>query len=213
MKHCLGVLALVLMAAPAGSHPHVFVETALRFDINDQSEITGVTVTWTYDDFFTLLILEDMRLDPDGDGQLTDAELDELFGFDLVEWPPGFEGDLYVTSNGEKIEMPRPRPVGIAVEDGLITATHSRDIPNVPIEGAKIQQYDPTYYVAYDVSQGVTTTAPGCDATVTDPDQAAAQAAVDKELDGGSMEDIFNEMLVGVHFSDTITLSCAPPSN
>lgn len=191
----------------------MFVETALRFDINDQSEITGVTVTWTYDDFFTLLILEDMRLDPDGDGQLTDAELDELFGFDLVEWPPGFEGDLYVTSNGEKIEMPRPRPVGIAVEDGLITATHSRDIPNVPIEGAKIQQYDPTYYVAYDVSQGVTTTAPGCDATVTDPDQAAAQAAVDKELDGGSMEDIFNEMLVGVHFSDTITLSCAPPSN
>ena len=48
---------------------------------------------------------------------------------------------------------------------------------------------------------------------MTDPDQAAAQAAVDKELDGGSMEDIFNEMLVGVHFSDTITLSCAPPSN
>lgn len=48
---------------------------------------------------------------------------------------------------------------------------------------------------------------------MTDPVQAEAQAAVDKELDGGSMEDIFNEMRVGIHFSDSITMSCASPSN
>jgi ABC-type uncharacterized transport system substrate-binding protein len=213
MRHAFCALALGLVAAPLGAHPHIFVETALRFEVNDAREITGVTVTWTYDDFFTLLILEDYGLDSDGDGELTEDELDTLFGFDLIEWPEGFEGDLYVYRNGEKIEMPRPRPTGIAVEDGFITATHYREIPPVAIEAIEVLQYDPTYYVAYDVSQGVTLTDPGCTATVTDPDQAAAQAAVEEELDGGSMEDIFNEMRVGIHFSDSITMSCAPASN
>lgn len=213
MKHALCALALGLVAAPLGAHPHIFVETALRFEVNDQREVTGVTVTWTYDDFFTLLILEDMGLDSDGDGELTEAELDTLFGFDLIEWPEGFEGDLYVYSNGEKIEMPRPRPIGIAVEGGFITATHFREIPPVAIEAIEVLQYDPTYYVSYDVSQGVSLTDPDCSATVTDPDQAEAQAAVEKELNGGSMEDIFNEMRVGIHFADTVTMSCAPPSN
>ncbi|MCR9111405.1 DUF1007 family protein [Marivita sp. XM-24bin2] len=213
MKHAVCALAFGLIAAPLGAHPHIFVETALRFEINDDREVTGVTVTWTYDDFFTLLILEDYGLDSDGDGTLTDAELDTLFGFDLIEWPEGFEGDLYVYANGEKIEMPRPRPIGIAVEDGYITATHYRDIPPVAVEAIEVLQYDPTYYVSYDVSQGVSLTDPGCTATVTDPDQAAAQAAVEKELNGGSMEDIFNEMRVGIHFADTVTMSCAPPSN
>ena len=207
MRHALCALALTLTAAPLGAHPHIFVETALRFEVNDAREVTGVTVTWTYDDFFTLLILEDYGLDSDGDGELTEAELDTLFGFDLIEWPEGFEGDLYVYRNGEKIEMPRPRPIGIAVEDGFITATHYREIPPVAVEAIEVLQYDPTYYVAYDVSQGVTLTDSGCTATVTDPDQELAQAAVDEELDGGSMEDIFNEMRVGIHFSDTITMS------
>jgi ABC-type uncharacterized transport system substrate-binding protein len=213
MKHAFCALVIGLVAAPLGAHPHIFVETALRFEVNEQREVTGVTVTWTYDDFFTLLILEDMGLDADGDGELTESELDTLFGFDLVEWPEGFEGDLYVYSNGEKIEMPRPRPIGIAVEGGVITATHFREIPPVAVEAIEVLQYDPTYYVSYDVSQGVSLTDPGCTATVTDPDQAAAQEAVEQELNGGSMEDIFNEMRVGIHFADTVTMSCAPPSN
>ncbi|MFA8385713.1 MAG: DUF1007 family protein [Pelagibaca sp.] len=213
MKHALCALALGLVAAPLGAHPHIFVDTALRFEINEAREVTGVTVTWTYDDFFTLLILEDYGLDPDGDSTLTKAELDTLFGFDLIEWPPGFEGDLYVYSYGEKIEMPRPKPIGIAVENGMITATHYREIPAVPVEAVEILQYDPTYYVAYDVSQGVTATDPDCTAKITEPDQAAAQEAVDRELNGGSMEDIFDEMRVGIHFSDSITISCAPHSN
>ncbi len=213
MKYAYCALALGLVAAPLGAHPHIFVDTALRFEVNDQSEVTGVTVTWTYDDFFTLLILEDYGLDPDGDSVLTEAELDQLHGFDLIEWPEGFEGDLYVYSNGQKIEMPRPRPVGVSVEDGFITATHFREIPAVPTEGLEVLQYDPTYYVAYDVTQGVTLTEPDCTATVTDPNQEEAQAAVQAELDGGSMEDVFNEMRVGVHFSDTVTISCAQPSN
>lgn len=213
MKHILCALGLGLLAAPLSAHPHMFVDTGMTFEVDDRSRITGVTMSWTYDDFFTLLILEDYGLDPDGDGDLTKDELEILHGFDLIEWPEGFEGDLYLYSNGDKIEMPRPTPLSVAVENGQITAVQHRVIPPVPTDGLEILQYDPTYYVAYDVTQGVSFDRPGCSATVTDPDQAAAQAAIEKELDGGSMEDIFNEMRVGIHFSDRITVTCAQASN
>ena len=42
-------------------------------------------------------------------------------------------------------------------------------IPPVPTAGLEILQYDPTYYVAYDVTQGVTFSRPDCSATITDP--------------------------------------------
>jgi ABC-type uncharacterized transport system substrate-binding protein len=213
MKYLVCAFGIGLFAAPLGAHPHMFVDTGLKFEVNDASQITGVTMTWTYDELFTLLILEDYELDSDGDGVLTEAELDVLYGFDLIEWPEGFEGDLYVYSNGDKIEMPRPTPVSVSVENGQITATHYREIPPVGTDGVEILQYDPTYYVAYDVTQGVTFSRPDCRATISDPDQAAAQAAIEKELGGGSMEDVFNEMRVGIHFSDRISVTCASPSN
>ncbi|MFP7570239.1 DUF1007 family protein [Marivita sp. S2033] len=200
-----------LFASPLGAHPHIFVDTALRFEVNDADEVTGVTVTWIYDDFFTLLIFEDMGLDPDGDAVLTPAELEQLHGFDLIEWPEGFEGDLYVTSGGDPVALPRPRPIGIAVEEGRIVATHYRDIPSVPTDDIEILQYDPTYYVAYDVSQGVSFSRPDCRAAVAEADAAAAQAMVEKEL--GNMDEIYNEMRIGIHFSDRIAITCEPRSN
>ena len=30
--------------------------------------VTAIRVTWTYDDFYTLMIMEERGLDPDGDG-------------------------------------------------------------------------------------------------------------------------------------------------
>ena len=212
MKQLLFVLSALLVAAPLHAHPHVWVDTAMRFEVNEDAEITGVTMTWAYDDFFTLLIFEDMGLDADADGKLTEAELDELFGFDLVHWPEGFEGDLYLYSNGDKIEMPRPRPIGIAVEDGRIVATHFREIPRVPTDGLEIMQYDPTYYVAYDVSQGVSFTDPACTAQVADPDPTVAEEALAEALQTPS-EDIFLEIEMGIYYADRINISCASPSN
>ncbi|MCL3880915.1 DUF1007 family protein [Marivita sp. GX14005] len=212
MKRLLSIAALGMLAPPALAHPHVFVDTALRFEIDENARITGVTMTWAYDDFFSLLILEDMGLDPDGDGVLTEAELQSLHGFDLVEWPDGFEGDLYIFSHGDKIEMPRPEPIGVAIEDGRIVSVQYREIPAVPAEGLEILQYDPTYYVAYTVSQGISFTAPDCAAQVTEADRAAAEAEVEKEL-GRSMDDIFDEMEVGIHFADRISVTCSARSN
>ena len=132
-----------------GAHPHVFVDVALRFQGDGQGRLTGVEVTWSYDDFFSLLILSDMGLDPDGDGRLTEDELAKLKGFDLEEWPEGFEGDLYIHAGGEKIALDHPEPTGVALEDGRIVATHRRGFGPVSADGLRVEPYDPTYFVDY----------------------------------------------------------------
>lgn len=194
----------VPLAAPA--HPHVFVDTQLHFQINDKAEVTGVEMVWSYDDFFSLLIFEDMGLDKDGDGALTQAELEQLMGFDLIEWPAGFEGDLYLASAGRKIAMERPRPTGIASKSGRITSTQYRPIPNVPVKDLVIRQYDPTFYVAYNLD-GRVSAPDGCEVQVNAADLDAAAQAKQNALDT-IPEDQFEEMEIGIHYADEVRITC-----
>ena len=207
---CLSLIAPGLaLPVPLAAHPHIFVDTTLRLSTDAQGRATGIEVTWVYDDFFSLLIFEDMALDADGDAQLTEAELKELWGFDMIEWPPGFEGDLYVhDANGIKIELGFPVVTSIDVIDGRIVASHRRDIPPTPADGLRIRQYDPTFYVAYEVTGGLAVTPP-CKAAITKPD--LDQAAEEKLAELARIpEDRFEVMEVGHLYADRILVTCAP---
>ena len=80
-------LTLGLVTAPiAGvAHPHVFVDTQLRVVVGNDGVFKGVEVTWTYDDFYSLLLLSDYGLDNDGDGKLN--KNDSLVGEVKVDGP------------------------------------------------------------------------------------------------------------------------------
>ena len=199
------VLPCLLAASGAAAHPHVFTDTELRVFIEDGRAV-AVEVTWTYDDFFSLLIFEDMGLDPDGDTQLTEEELARLRGFDLEVWPEGFEGDLYAYAAGEKVALGHPEVTGIAVEDGRIVSRHVRSLPDVPAGTLEMLQYDPTYYVAYTLVPPVATEG-GCEARVTPHDPEAAAAALEKEMTTVP-EDMFEQVLIGVHYADRIGFAC-----
>lgn len=212
MRRGLAPLCFLALAIPAqdiAAHPHVFVDTELRVFV-ENGRAVAVEVTWAYDDFFSLLIFEDMGLDPDGDAVLTEAELDDLRGFDLEVWPEGYEGDLYAYAGGEKTALGFPEVTGIAVENGRIVSRHVRSLPDVPVETLELLQYDPTYYVAYTLTQPVVVEG-GCSSTVTPHDPDAAAEAVEKEMNT-IPEDMFEEMMVGIHFADRIGFTCETSS-
>ncbi|MDU8912016.1 DUF1007 family protein [Aestuariicoccus sp. MJ-SS9] len=207
MTRLLTAFLCLCMAPMAWAHPHIFVDTQLRIHVDADGLAHKVEMTWHYDDFFTLLILEDEGLDPDADGLLTPEEEARLKGFDLEVWPEGFEGDLYVFSGDRKLDLPRPEPVSATVENGRIVSTQTRDIPPSPIADLTIRQYDPTYYVAYTVREVVVFFA-DCQTEIAAPDLAAADAAVKKELDT-MPEDMFEIMKPGAHYAQTIRFQCA----
>lgn len=209
MRFCLSVLALALSSTAAGAHPHIFVDSAVLVDTNDSQEVTGVTVSWAYDEFFTLLLFEDMGLDPDGDGVLTDAETAELQGFELANWPSDYEGDLYLTRDGAPVALGPPEPRGVHLVKGRILSNHYRPlVAPVAADGLRIAQYDPTYYIAYTLSRGVLIDEP-CEATVTDPDLDDVAREMKQEL-ATIPEDGMTELLAGHLYAQQVTISCAP---
>ena len=149
----LAPFVLTLWAAPLAAHPHVFIDTQLSLVADDQGQLTHVRVTWEYDALYSLLVTEDMGLDADGDGALTETELATLNGFDM-QWVDGFNGDLVLSAEASNIALSGPTEIATQFDNGQITTMHTRALETAIPAGTAltIKPYDATYYTAYDLS-------------------------------------------------------------
>lgn len=212
----MAFLLSCLAAGPALAHPHVWIDTRVEVILNDRNEATGLRISWTYDDLYSLYIVGDMGLDPDWDGKLTAEEEARLSGFDMA-WLDGFEGDTYALMAGAPLKLSGPRDWTAGYAGGKITSTHVRDFAApVPVgaEPLVIQAYDPGYYTAYSIdTQVVLTGGAGCTAQVFEPDLDAADAALQEALKeftpGIDLEAEFPA--VGANFAEEVRLTCAAP--
>ena len=216
----LALFASLACAAPAplAAHPHIFVDTGMRLIHDDRGRLVALEISWTYDELFSLLLLEDLGLDDDYDGVLTAAETEALQGFDM-DWPEWYEGDVYVTAAGADIALGPPTAGPAALlETGQLAASHTRRLAR-PVDGAAepvvIRVYDPTFYTAYSILPAeVSTTAAGCRTTVFTPDLDAAYDQLAAVLDevGAGVDDPFLAVdmpPVGDLFAEEIRLTCA----
>jgi ABC-type uncharacterized transport system substrate-binding protein len=217
MKHALSLGWLLAMGAgPALAHPHVWIDSKIEVILNDRNEATGVRVSWTYDDLYSLYVVGDMGLDPDWDGKLTPEEEARLSGFDM-KWDPEFPGDTYALQGEVPLALSRPKDWTAGYADGKITSTHLRsfDAP-VPV-GDKpliVQVYDPGYYVAYAIPfDPVVTGGTGCKAQVFQPDIDEAEeqllAALSEYTPDVDLEAEFPA--VGAQFAEEVRVTCAAP--
>ncbi len=152
MKHALALAVTLGTAAPLGAHPHIFIDTGLRLSFDAAGVLQTVEVTWIYDPLYSLLVTEDMRLDPDFDGVLTQAEIDQLTGFDM-QWVEGFNGDLEIRQEGALLPLSGPMEYTASFAEGQITTTHVRQVEGMTAgKPLALKPYDLTYYTAYDVT-------------------------------------------------------------
>ncbi|WP_299687522.1 DUF1007 family protein [uncultured Tateyamaria sp.] len=202
----LSALVIALLPGFAAAHPHVFVDTKIRVVVDNAGRLEGVEISWTYDDFYSLLLMSDMGLDNDGDGRLRDDELRRLDGFDM-NWIEGYLGDTHATRDGSTVTLGPPQGRGVRVERGLITSTHFRAASG-PADGLVVKAYDPTFYTAYSLVGAVEVEGP-CAAQVVPADLDAAYSLVEELLyatPAAQAEDSYPE--VGEAFADTVTVTC-----
>lgn len=198
---------------PALAHPHVFIDTGLELVVDEAGHLTHVRVTWAYDEFYSLLILEELHLDRDGDGVLTEAEEEFLTGFD-AEWFEGYNGDLVVRMGGADIQLSGPLEPTATTEDARIVTTHLRAIEGGPIPASalSIKAFDETFYTAYELNRPVTISGPAvCSLERTDPDidaELAQMRAFLLTLDANYDLEENDVPLVGEKFATEIRLSC-----
>lgn len=211
-------LALVAgLADPALSHPHIYIDTGVEVLFDSEGRATAVEVTWVYDEFYSLSVLAELGLDPDGDGALTEPELAAISGFDM-NWIEGFAGDTYVLADDLPVALGPPRDWSAGYSDGRLLSTHLRDLnPVVDPRKARlvVQAYDPGFYSAYTiVGPAVLTGIAGCSAAIYGPDLDAADEQLRAALaEYGADEDVELDFpAVGAAFADEVRVSCAAPS-
>jgi ABC-type uncharacterized transport system substrate-binding protein len=215
----LALMATLLTAPPVQAHPHIFIDSALEVIFDDEGRAAAVRVSWLYDDFYSLVMLQDRGLDPDGDGTLTPAEEAALNGFDM-DWDADFAGDTYVLAEGTRaVGLGRPADWTVRVEKGRIISTHLRALAE-PVAVAEVplilQVYDPTYYSAYTVLGTPLLTgagAAGCTVQVFAPDLTAAQQELQAILQEYTADQTV-EMdfpAVGANFAEEARVTCRRP--
>ncbi len=219
MRRILGGTAGIwMLAGAAHAHPHIFVDTGLHPVFDDQGLLAAIRVVWSYDEMFSLLILEDKGLDPDYDGVLTEAETQALNGFDM-QWIDGYEGDVYGLLGGVVLGLSGPLEHTADMVDGRIVSTHLRALDKrIDVGGQPVifQAYDPTFYTAYHITLPTRIEGrDGCSAKVFLPNlDEANQILLDAISEVGADENIedYDFPAVGADFAEEIRLTCAPLS-
>ena len=204
----------VWAASPALAHPHVFIDTGIEVVFDEQGRASALRISWTYDEYFSLVIAEERGIDPDYDGNATDVEARPLAGFDMA-WDAGYPGDTYAVMADVALKISGPKDWTARYSEGKITTTHLRtfdtpvEIKTVPLQ---VQVYDTTLYTGYYiVGEPVLTGAPSeCKIAVELPDRAAAdqilQAAIDKLPISADVENEFPA--VGKVFAEEVRVTC-----
>jgi ABC-type uncharacterized transport system substrate-binding protein len=214
-----GLCAAALAASgPALAHPHIFIDTGLHLIFDDTGQLAAVRVVWAYDEFTSLLVLEDRGLDSDYDGKLTEDELARLDGFDMG-WDEGWPGDLYLKVGEREVALSRPVEHTASFESGRIVTTHLRALETrVEVGGPPVvfAAYDPSYYVAYTLALPTRFEGrEGCEAAIAQPNLSAAnQRLLDAmaELTADQSLEEYDFPPVGEEFAEKLTVTCAPRS-
>ena len=213
MRLALCTTALACLAAPVAAHPHVFVEAGVEVVFDDAGRVAGIRLSWTYDEFFSFMLTEDLGLDTDGDLVMTEQELAALAA-GVLDWPADFGGDLYLLHQDAPVALGPRAEASVDYVDGRVIERHYRPL-ETPVsvdQPLAVQVYDPFYYVAYEIAPDIAVQGgAGCAAELRKADLNAAYSLVDELLYGRPASDVgpdeaFPE--VGEAFSDTVLVTC-----
>lgn len=216
MRH-IGFLTvcLCLAGSAAWAHPHIFVDTGLTLRFDDQGRLGAVGVVWVYDELSSMLILGDLELDGDADGELTQDERQRLQQ-EGSAWPEDFDGDLYLSQAGQAIALSGPQEIIVDYRDGRLIETHLRPLatPLAPQpQPVAIKVYDPFYYTFYDLAAAPKMIGRGdCEVRIERADIAAAQKLYADELELLNDEQMLDEgqsPQLGGAFADEVRVTCA----
>ena len=207
------LLALLTLPAPLAAHPHVFADSRIEV-LMEGPLVTAIRLTWTYDEFFSLMLTQDLGLDADADAVLTEVEARALEA-SVTDWPPDFGGDLVLTHDEEPVPLAEPEDHSVDFVEGRVVETHTRPLatPASAAEAAlRVENYDPYFYVAYAIQPEIALTGAGpCQAALILADPVAAQAEVDAlyqglDIAGAGPEEQLPP--VGYAFSDRVEVRC-----
>lgn len=204
--------AVLVFVLPANAHPHIFVDADGGFIFNEDGDLTAVRIFWLYDEYSTLFLYDILDLDKDGDGQLSEADLEKIRQGETT-WDAGYEGDSYLWIDSQKQLLLQPANTSAHMVKGRIGVSFELQLLT-PLDmtgrSAQLKLYDPMYYYAYSIpNEGrIFGNAPDCHVRVKRFTADQYSAKLQKELSALSREDMPEDKNIGAKFAEEIILQC-----
>ncbi|MBI6630835.1 DUF1007 family protein [Pontibaca salina] len=206
------LLCLMCLGDPAKAHPHVFVDARTGFIFDDSGHLRALHISWTYDEFTTLILFETLSLDKDGDGFLNDEDRAAVIEGE-TNWGPEYKGDTYLEVAGQDYPLGRPEAAVVTLEKNRLEVSFELPLSQpVTIDStpAILRLYDPVFYYAYTIlpANDGQKLPEDCYAQIISFEPSAAESELQQLLAALSREEMPTQQNVGRLFSDEVRLTC-----
>jgi ABC-type uncharacterized transport system substrate-binding protein len=211
MRPPAAALVCALLAAPtAGAHPHLFVDAGVDFILGEGGRVERIRVTWTYDELFSLYLLQELGADP----AAPDAAARAAIVKDQSDWHADFSGDSFLLAGGRPIALSGPLSVTGDVVDGRVVTSHERALAEpVDPRAAEVvaEIFDPVFFAAYAVVGPTRVEGPGAEACAAAvipfrPDEGLI--ALQQELAALAFDETPEDQSVGRLFAERVRVEC-----
>jgi ABC-type uncharacterized transport system substrate-binding protein len=146
--HLLAATALSVSAGDLWAHPHVLVEAKSEVVFDADGRMKSVRHVWQFDPAFSAYAIQ--GLDENGDGELSDAELEPLAKIN-VESLQEFDFFTYLAIDGEALEFVEPEEYWLELRGGGLTLFYELPLkaPVAVAPDTTLEVFDPEYFVAF----------------------------------------------------------------
>jgi ABC-type uncharacterized transport system substrate-binding protein len=130
------------------AHPHVLVDARSEVVFDANGHMMSVRHVWQFDPAFSAYAIQ--GLDQDGDGQLSDAELEPLAKVN-VESLKEFDFFTYLTVGDMEVAFGEPQEYWLELRGGGLTLFYELPLktPVAVAPDTTLEVFDPEYFVAF----------------------------------------------------------------
>ena len=208
--HLLCLLgALLLLAAPARAHPHVWIAARATVLFDKDGKISGIRHDWVFDEMYSAFATQGLGA---GGKPPTREELQPLAKTN-IESLVEFDYFTFARESGRKLEFAEPVDYWLEASDKKIVTLHFTLPLKQPAAASKafsFQVYDPTYFVAFGFEKkepiALKDAPTGCSQSVMDP--APLLAADEKKLSAAATENFSPGADLSARLAPRVVVAC-----
>jgi ABC-type uncharacterized transport system substrate-binding protein len=199
------------LLAPTGgaAHPHVFIEAGAGFVVDAEGRLAAVQISHIYDPLMTLLVLQEMGIDPFA---ALDPEASRSVAADQALLFDETGGFAALSVAGEAVALAPAQGIAARVEDDRLRIDFTRPLAApAALDGrpARLAIYDPVYFIAFDLTGPVTVAGgTGCEAKALAWQPTEAVLALQAALADLPVDETPAEKDVGRLFAAEAQLTC-----
>ena len=202
---------LVLAAAAASAHPHVWVTMHSELVYAPDGTVTGVRHAWTFDDMFSVFATQ--GLDSKKKGEFTREELAPLAEVNVTSLKE-YDFFTYAKANGKPLEFNEP-PAGYYLEfnpkDTVLTLHFTLPL-KAPLKAKDLtlEVYDREFFVDFSFAEKDPAKLVGapaqCKVTVRRPEEM--NAALSQQLSQLGADQRDPTLTIGSEYANKIVVKC-----